>query len=172
MSSEGKQLTNKRGKNETKNRLDDSKELIELFNKLDEDQREEVIIQIQKHSQLHSISQVWQGPLPPPSALKGYEEVLPGAANRIIKMAERQVAHRQKLEKEQLEKVYQVQSRGQHYALIIVGGVTFGGMFLISYGFEISGLLVYGTTLIGLAYVFITGRKPKLKKDLSEDKFE
>ena len=169
MSSEEKQLANKSGKDETKNRLDDSRELIELFNQLDDEQKEEVIIRIQKHPQLSSISRFWEGPLPPPSALKEYEEVLPGAANRILKMAERQLVHRQKMEKEKLDKIYQVQSRGQHYALLIVGMIAFSGMFLIGYGFEISGLIVYGTTLIGLAYVFITGRRPKLKQDSSSE---
>jgi uncharacterized membrane protein len=31
----------------------------------------------------------FQGPLPPPSILRGYDEITPGAAERIIAMAER-----------------------------------------------------------------------------------
>ena len=38
------------------------------------------------------------GPLPPPEMLAQYEEILPGAAERILSMAERQAEHRQKLE--------------------------------------------------------------------------
>jgi len=38
------------------------------------------------------------GPLPHPALLKGYEEVRPGAAQRIIAMAESQGAHRRQLE--------------------------------------------------------------------------
>lgn len=34
------------------------------------------------------------GPLPPPSILAGYEQVLPGAAERIVSMAEKEQAHR------------------------------------------------------------------------------
>ena len=41
----------------------------------------------------------FSGPIPPPSIIKGYEEVLPGSADRIIGMAERQSAHRQAMEK-------------------------------------------------------------------------
>ena len=41
---------------------------------------------------------VFQGPLPPPEVLAGYEATLPGAADRILKLAERQAAHRQALE--------------------------------------------------------------------------
>lgn len=40
----------------------------------------------------------FEGPLPHPSILKGYEEVLPGAADRIITMAEEQAGHRHDLE--------------------------------------------------------------------------
>jgi hypothetical protein len=32
----------------------------------------------------------WSGPYPPPELLRGYEDVLPGSANRIISMAEEQ----------------------------------------------------------------------------------
>lgn len=40
----------------------------------------------------------FSGPLPHPSVLKGYEEILPGAADRIITMAEKQAGHRHRLE--------------------------------------------------------------------------
>jgi uncharacterized membrane protein len=34
------------------------------------------------------VSQKFSGPLPPPELLEGYERILPGAADRILKMAE------------------------------------------------------------------------------------
>jgi len=40
------------------------------------------------------------GPIPPPQVLGGYEAVLPGLANRIVTMAERQSEHRQSLERQ------------------------------------------------------------------------
>lgn len=45
------------------------------------------------------IQSEFSGPIPPPSIIAGYEEVVPGAADRIIKMAEIQAAHRQSMEK-------------------------------------------------------------------------
>lgn len=38
----------------------------------------------------HSVvtAQTWVGPLPPPNALEAYEKILPGAADRILAMAE------------------------------------------------------------------------------------
>ena len=41
-------------------------------------------------SQIHQIVAARIGPLPPPSELAGYEEVLPGSADRILRMAERE----------------------------------------------------------------------------------
>jgi uncharacterized membrane protein len=39
------------------------------------------------------------GPLPPPGLLKGYENVCPGSAERILAAFEKQSEHRMKLEK-------------------------------------------------------------------------
>ena len=41
----------------------------------------------------------FSGPLPPPEILERFNDVGPGAAERIIKMAEEQFAHRVYLEK-------------------------------------------------------------------------
>lgn len=41
---------------------------------------------------------LFQGPLPHPEILAGYDQVLPGAADRIITMAEKNQAHRHALE--------------------------------------------------------------------------
>lgn len=41
----------------------------------------------------------FSGPIPPPNMIKGYEAILPGAADRIITMAEKQSSHRQEMER-------------------------------------------------------------------------
>ena len=41
----------------------------------------------------------YSGPVPPPAILKGYEELVPGAAERILAQAERQTDHRIQLER-------------------------------------------------------------------------
>ncbi len=41
----------------------------------------------------------FSGPLPPPEILKRFDKVVPCTAERIIKMAEEQSAHRRELEK-------------------------------------------------------------------------
>jgi uncharacterized membrane protein len=54
------------------------------------------------------VSQVIQeiqfsGPIPPPNIISGYEKILPGAADRILAMAEKQSEHRQEMEKKMVE---------------------------------------------------------------------
>ena len=48
---------------------------------------------------LIAVYQEFAGPIPPPSMMKQYEETLPGSADRILKMAEKQSEHRQWVEK-------------------------------------------------------------------------
>ena len=45
----------------------------------------------------------YSGPIPPPEIFRGYEEVLPGSAERILKMTERQLEHRITTENKQLD---------------------------------------------------------------------
>ena len=44
------------------------------------------------------ITEGYSGPIPPPNALRLYEDILEGSANRIITMAENQSSHRQRME--------------------------------------------------------------------------
>ena len=41
------------------------------------------------------IANQFSGPIPPPDIMAGYDQVLPGSAERILAMAERQPLHRQ-----------------------------------------------------------------------------
>src|SRR5438046_6994388 len=61
----------------------------------------------------------FEGPIPPPSLLRQYEEVFPGAAERIVTMAEKQSAHRQKLESDVISSDISNEKRGMNYSLMI-----------------------------------------------------
>ena len=45
------------------------------------------------------IQSEFRGPIPPPEIISGYEAIIPGAADRILAMAEKQSQHRQEMEK-------------------------------------------------------------------------
>lgn len=55
------------------------------------------------HQQMMMQAQFHQGPLPPPELLRQYDQLSPGAADRIIAMAEGEAAHRREMERQQLE---------------------------------------------------------------------
>lgn len=66
--------------------------------------------------------QAFQGPIPPPDMLAQYEEVLPGAAERIITFAERQQGDRTRVNERMLDLLgadLRVETIGQYSALII-----------------------------------------------------
>ena len=97
-----------------------------------------------------------------------YDSVHDGLADRIVAMAETQQKHRQHLEAEAVGAAIKTENRGQNYALIVSLLIIAGALYLIDSGNEISGSILAGGTLTGLAYIFITGRKkekPSVKDD-------
>ena len=63
----------------------------------------------------------YTGPLPLPEHFRQYDEILPGAAERILRLAEEQSAHRQYLEK------HVTKGDGRHaWAGLLVGGLVAG----------------------------------------------
>lgn len=42
------------------------------------------------------VCQHFQGPVPPPSMLKKYDQLVPGLANRLVELTEKEQAHRHK----------------------------------------------------------------------------
>lgn len=52
---------------------------------------------------MQAIKEEFSGPIPPPDIIEKYERIIPGSADRIITMAEKQAAHRQAMEKKMIE---------------------------------------------------------------------
>jgi len=114
--------------------------------------------------QTQIISAEFSGPIPHPSTLKEYEEIKEGFADRIISMAERQQKHHHSIQKIALKEASDKEKRGQHYALglsVLLISCTTG---LIALGHDIAGGIFGGSTLLGLAYLFINNRQRKKKK--------
>lgn len=104
------------------------------------------------------VRQDFTGPLPHPSILAGYDQVVPGSAERILVMAEKQLEHRIETEsflvKEQMNRL----GRGQHYALIICLSALIVALILGLTGHETSAAIIGGLDLAALAAVFVIGR--------------
>src|SRR3989344_3906565 len=86
-------------------------------------------------------SQSFSGPLPPPEALARYEQVVRGAAERIIAMAEKQAMHRQDLEAKVIRSDISNSRLGLWFGLTIgVVGIV-SGTFLAYNGHAVVGTI-------------------------------
>ena len=101
----------------------------------------------------------FSSPVPPPFIMKEHAEVLPSAPERILAMAERQSAHRQKLE-DRVTKGADVRAYiGQGCALLVALIFGYWSYDLIRNGAEWPGALLGTVDLVGLVSVFLIGRR-------------
>jgi len=80
------------------------------------------------------ISERYSGPLPPPKVLEYYNQIAPGAADRIISMAEKEQDHRHKIDDISNQGFKQYMSKGQWFSFILGLVNSIGGMILIYTG--------------------------------------
>ncbi len=117
----------------------------------------------------------FSGPLPPPEILAGYDKILPGAAERILKMAETQSSHRQEMEKKIIgSEIFQANC-GMIFAFIIVLIAIIIGAVLIYLDRPVGGLISLIAAVGIIVGSFILGRKqkkdiPSTQKDLTLNK--
>lgn len=111
----------------------------------------------------------YRGPLPPASEIRAYEEILPGSADRILRMAEDQAHHRQGLEKTAVDGG----SRRSWWGLFLGFGISViviaASVLLVLKGHTVAGTVLGSADLVTLATVFVIGqsgqRRERIKKD-------
>lgn len=111
----------------------------------------------------------YQGPLPPASEMRAYEDVLPGSANRILQMAERQAAHRQQLEKTAVDGG----SRRSWWGLWLGFGISViviaASVVLVLAGHNGAGIALASIDIATLAGVFVYGRIDQRRERVQKD---
>src|SRR5205807_623844 len=88
-----------------------------------------------------------------------YNEAIPGAAERILAMAERQSAHRESMETAVVTANIKIQARGSYFAFILAMTAILGGIYLVSIRQSGYGLAAIITSLASLTAVFFIGKK-------------
>jgi uncharacterized membrane protein len=88
-------------------------------------------------AEMTQMTQMYTGPLPHPSILKQYDQVMPGLAERIVKMAENQSGHRMVLERASVESDFA--ARQKQFRLTLFGQVA---SFVISMTGILAGVYV------------------------------
>ena len=104
---------------------------------------------------LEAYTEVSIGPLPPPEVLHRYEEIVPGAANRILEMAENQSKHRMQLEKNDSRRSFFGLAAGFFLSLGMIGGA----IYLIVKGEAWAAVSLIGINVAALAGVFVYGSR-------------
>lgn len=111
---------------------------------------------------LHSKTEIqafYAGPLPPAQELQIYEQACPGAADRILAMAESENRHRHVKENRALNGMLWNERLGMISAFIICLAAIGGGIYCIYRGQTIAGSFISAIPLGGIVIAFIRGRK-------------
>ena len=109
----------------------------------------------------------YSGPLPLAKQMGEYENICPGAADRIISMAEKQALHRQRIEEISIKANARNSTLGVCFGGLIGVGAIVGGIYIIISGYEVSGYVTMLAPLATLVGVFVYGKESS-KKELIE----
>lgn len=105
-----------------------------------------------------AISAQFIGPIPPPSLLSQYNQIIPNAAERILAMAEKDAEHQIYMEKTAMHLKAKEIKRGQNFGLAIGLSAFLTCIITAYFGSNIAASVIGGTTVVGLVAVFVTGR--------------
>lgn len=142
-------------------------------------QREEASVAELKDEEVKQVvSQVireiqFSGPIPPPNIINEYEKILPGAADRILAMAEKQSSHRQSMEKKMIEAESRDSLLGILFGFLlgigcIVAAIVMSIVYPSSAG-VISGAVLGGAGVTSIAITAIKSTKRGRQNSNNED---
>ncbi|MBI2551871.1 DUF2335 domain-containing protein [Candidatus Uhrbacteria bacterium] len=104
------------------------------------------------------------GPLPKPQDFEYYERVLPGAAQRILAMAEQQSMHRRKQENRVILGDLIKSAVGLLFGFLIGMASIIGGIWLVYQGKSVTGGFISFTGVAALTSVFVYGSQQRRRE--------
>lgn len=111
---------------------------------------------------LRSQSIEWQGPIPPPAALEHVDRVVPGGAERILKMAEQEQAHRIEMEKIVIGAEIQDSQRSKGLGASIAAFAILGAILNVYFDGAWQATCAFlGVPILGVVNALIRGRNHK-----------
>ena len=110
------------------------------------------------------VSAQYSGPLPPAAQLIQYNQAVPDAAERIIKMAEEQSAHRRKLEFRVISSDGHRAWCGLIFAFIIAMCALASSVYLIMNNHDTAGGVLFTGALASVVGTFIYGSNQRRKE--------
>ncbi len=134
----------------------------EALGKIPDEDKALLVIKETRH-----IRSVRSAPLPEPSELAAYNAIIPNAADRIMRMAEAQSAHRIEIEKIVIGGQKNQAFRGQLFGLLIGMAGIVASTYAAIHGQPVFAGVLGGGTLVSLVYAFVQS-KEKQGEDLDE----
>ncbi|MGT2923890.1 DUF2335 domain-containing protein [Streptococcus caviae] len=137
--------------NKNSNEIENIDSIVEEVEKLPIDQRQVVLQKLE----------IYQGDLPHPDILEGYNRLYPDAAKKIIDNGISESVHRRKMEERYLSGNITAHKLGQLFGFLIATMVIIGGIYLIAKDKQIAGSILTGTTALGLIGLFTGNNNSK-----------
>ena len=118
------------------------------------------------HAELEAMKQIviqrtesFSGPLPHPEHFERYNQILPGASDRLLKMSEDDLKHIHNIQKTQIsiERIAVIGGLIAAWTISIIA--LLGSGYLVLKGHDVSGSILGTGSLTSLVGVFIYGRK-------------
>lgn len=106
-------------------------------------------------SQVVIHKEAFAGPLPPPTAFSAYEQALPGAADRILRMAEAEQAGRIEQTRSQSRETYRAKMLGLTFGFMSVIVLVAGAILCARFGASIASGVFAGATLAAVVRAFV-----------------
>ena len=102
----------------------------------------------------------FKGPLPPPSILKEYQEIIPNSPERFLQLVEREQAHTLSCEKSII-----INQILQNWVGLIIGAGLVIFLCLMAYdlatkGYDLLAGIIFSTTLVAVAAIFVLRKLP------------
>jgi len=102
---------------------------------------------------------IFSGPLPDPEAFSKYDQILPGTADRIILMAEKQQKHRREIEKKIVKSNTINEKLGLIFGFMVALAAIGGGVYCAHIKQLFGTLILGGGGLVSLVSAFIYGSR-------------
>ena len=103
----------------------------------------------------------FSGPLPPAAELQAYDNAVPGAAERIVRMAEGYAEHTRELEGMAMKLEGAARRRGQWLGALVVFAVLGSCLYALHLDKETFAIALGTGTVVALAAVFVAGKVPE-----------
>lgn len=134
----------------TQEELQNADDIVQSVERLEPQVREVVLSRLE----------IYQGDLPHPKILEGYNELYEDAAKLIITNGIEESKHRRSMEQKFMESQFKERKLGQILGFILALVMTCAGGYLILSGQTVVGSLLSGVTALGMVGLF-TGNNTK-----------